>query len=154
MRYMSPYIPPRRAKRPGVLGIGFLRLIGITLLVIMVSSFYIYQRVWVRTMVAYNEKLEKRNDLTRQRLAQLEAAWMTASSLGSVETAIMDGQLGLEPTKPSQNFTVQAVLPAPPVPEAPDGPYAGLAKALGKLKQNMPMVEPAQAEAQPLFETK
>jgi hypothetical protein len=154
MRYVSPYLPPRRSKRPGLLGIGFLRLIGITLLAIMISSFYIYQRVWVRTMVGYNEKLEKRNDVTRQRLAQLEAAWMTASSLGSIEAAIQDGQLGLEPTKPSQNFTVQAVLPAAPVPEKPEGPYAGLAKALGKLKQNMPTVEPAQAEAQPLFKTK
>lgn len=154
MRYMSPYMPPRRSTRSGLLGIGFLRLIGITLLVIVVSSFYIYQRVWVRTLVAYNEKLEKRNDVTRQRLAQLEAAWMTASSLGSVEAAIMYDELGLEPTKPSQNFTVQLVPPAPPVPEEPQGPYAGLAKAWGKLRQNMPMVEPAQVEAQPLFEPK
>ncbi|NMC44497.1 MAG: hypothetical protein GYA46_11315 [candidate division Zixibacteria bacterium] len=154
MRYLSPYIPPRRAKRPGLLGIGFLRLIGITLLAILISSFYIYQRVWVRTMVAYNEKLEKRNDVTRQRLAQLEAAWMTASSLGSIETAILDGGLGLEPTKPSQNFVVQAVLPVVPSPEKPDGPYTGLATALGKLKQNMPIVESAEAEAEPLFKTK
>lgn len=154
MRYMSPYIPPRRAKRPGLLGIGFLRLIGITLLAILISSFYIYQRVWVRTMVATNEKLEKRNDVTRQRLAQLEAAWMTASSLGSIETAILDGELLLEPTKPSQNFVVQVVLPAAPVSEKPEGPYAGLSKALGKIKQNMPMVESVEAEAEPLFKTK
>ncbi|MDD4051923.1 MAG: hypothetical protein PHR28_08515, partial [candidate division Zixibacteria bacterium] len=98
--------------------------------------------------------LEKRNDVTRQRLAQLEAAWMTASSLGSVEAAIIYDELGLGPTKPSQNFTVQLAPPAPAVPEKPDGPYAGLAKALGKLRQNMPMVEPAQVEAQPLFESK
>jgi hypothetical protein len=129
-------------------------LIGITLLVIVVSSFYIYQRVWVRTLVAYNEKLEKRNEVTRQRLAQLEAAWMTASSLGSMEAAITYDELGLEPTKPSQNFIVQWAPPSPTVPEKPDGPYAGLAKAWSKLKQNMPVVEPAQVEAQPLFESK
>lgn len=154
MRYMSAYMPSRRPKRSGVLRYGFFRLITVTLVVIVISSFYIYERVWVRNLIAENEKIERRNDITRKRLADVEAAWMTASSLASIEVAIQERQLGLEPTKPSQNVTIQEVLAVRPVSPQPTGPYTGLGRAWNKLKRNVPVVEPAQVEAQPLFEGK
>jgi cell division protein FtsL len=138
----------------------YLRIFGVIILIIAVSSVYIYQRVWVRNLVVDIGKIEKRNEAAQDHLAKLEAEWLTASSIAKVEEFIEVNQLHLGPTKPAQNLALEA----PPLPDtlmvagrnADQSRFAGLTTAMDKLKSNLPAVEvkPNQLEAGQLFEKK
>jgi hypothetical protein len=122
--------------------------VGIIVILVTVASFYIYQRVWVRNLVAENKMMEARNDRTREHLAALKSEWMKATSISNLEILVAKLDLELEPTSPSQNFTLR-----------PDGGrersrYAGLVKALEKLKGSIPIVSPNEADAGVLFKGK
>lgn len=139
-----PRLQPKRLFRDRYLGI-----IVFILVVVLISSFYIYQRVWVRKLISEIARTEARNDSARQVLSGFKAEWVTASSIVNVEADIQRSQLGLMPTKPTQNLALPLVFEK----ENP-GRYAGFIKAMEKLKDNLPMVQTNQAEAQQLFEAK
>jgi len=139
-----PRLQPKRLFRDRYVGI-----IVFILVVVLISSFYIYQRVWVRDLISKISQAETRNDTARQKLSDLKSEWVTASSIVNVEANIQRNQLGLIPTKPMQNLALQLMIEK----ENP-GRYAGLMKAMEKLKNNLPMVQTNQAEAQQLFEAK
>lgn len=126
----------------------YLRIIAAILLIVTVASFYIYQRVWVRNLDARIKNLESKNEKIWECRARLEARWMAASSIAGVETAIDKFGLDLRPTKPSQNRDL------PVSPDRTGGRLAGLVNALEKLKENIPILSPNDAEAEQLFETK
>ena len=71
---------------------------------------------------------------------------MAASSISNVEILVEELRLELEPTRPSQNFTLR--------PDAGQerSRYAGLVKALEKLKGSIPLVSSNEADASVLFD--
>lgn len=123
----------------------YVRIIGSLVIIVMVASFYIYQRVWVRNLVSEIQELRDQNELAAQRLAELRTEWTEASSIASLETRIEAMGLGLQPTKPSQNLALSP-------PSRMSGRYAGLLTALEKLGSNLPLVTSNEAEADQLFE--
>ena len=125
----------------------YLRIMGVALSVILISSFYIYQRVWVRNLVSDIERLEQRNELAQEKLDALKSEWMNASSIAAIDNAIQERKLALEPTKPMQNLALQSLEPEDA------GRFAGLVKALEKLKSNIPVVKSNDAQAKELFKS-
>jgi hypothetical protein len=126
----------------------YFRIVSIIVIIVAVASFYIYQRVWVRNLVAENKLLEARNGRTLEHLAALKSDWMAASSISNVEILVAELHLQLEPTSPTQNFTLR------PDESCRRSRYAGLVKALEKLKGNIPLVSPNEADAGVLFKGK
>lgn len=126
----------------------YLRLGAIIMIIIAATSFYIYQRVWVRNLITEVENLQERNEHARQQMAVLRSQWMSATSIASIETAIAERKLALEPTKPAQNMVLR------PPQEWNDGRYAGLMKALDKFIDHMPLIRSSEADAHELFQEK
>jgi cell division protein FtsL len=124
----------------------YVRIGGAILIIIVAASFYIYQRVWVRSLIAETEQLQKRNEQIRQQTSLLRSEWMSATSIASLETTIAEKGLALEPTKPTQNMALR------PRPEWEGGRYEGLLKALEKLAGHVPLVRSNEAEASQLFQ--
>ena len=114
----------------------------------MVASFYVYQRVWVRNLVAEIELLEIRNDEVSLEMGKVQRDWVAASSITNLEQRIKDMKLQLRPTLPDQNLLVEAM------DDNYTGRFEGIVKALGKLKSNIPVVAPSEADAEELFEDK
>lgn len=139
------YMRRPRSKHNGFLANRYLRLVLLMMIVILVASFYVYQRVWVRNLITEIEELEEQNETAGRHLNSLKAEWAAASSIAGIEESIESMQLGLKPTKPSQNLMVQ------PPADIDGGRYAGMLKALEKLKGSIPIVAPSEAEAQRLF---
>jgi len=139
------YIHWPRSKRNGFLGNRYLRLVLLMMIIILVASFYVYQRVWVRNLVTEIEELEEQNETAEHHLSNLKVEWAAASSIAGIEESIESMRLGLKPTRPSQNLVVQ------PPADMGGGRYAGMLKALEKLKGSIPIVAPSEAEAQRLF---
>jgi len=129
----------------------YLRLVSIILIITAVASFYIYQRVWVRNLVAEIDRMRNRNERAMQQVAALKTDWTTATALSNVELTVQTMGLGLRPTRPSQNFIISTIVKEKDVEE---GRYAGLVKALGKLKGNFPTVTTNEADAKELFQTR
>lgn len=132
----------------GLLRNRYVRLVGLLAIIITLSSFYIYQRVWVRNLVAEVEQLKQRNLEARHSLASLKTEWGKASSLGSLEQAIATFKLDLRPTDPTQNLALRQPF------ERGAGRYAGLLNALEKLTRHIPLVTSSEADASQLFEDK
>jgi hypothetical protein len=126
----------------------YLRLVGLLVIIITMSSFYIYQRVWVRNLVAEVDQLKQRNAEARNDLAALKTEWGKASSLGSLEEAIEAFKLDLRPTEPTQNLALRRPS------DLGGGRYSGVLNAVKKLVQNIPLVTSSQADAGQLFEDK
>jgi hypothetical protein len=124
----------------------YARIIGVILVIVAAASFYIYQRVWVRNLIEEVEDIQKRNEEAQLQLAAAKAEWISASSIANIEKAIGKSHLGLEPTLPSQNFTL---LSRPGIGQSR---YAGLIKAFENLKSSIPLVSPNEADAGVLFE--
>jgi hypothetical protein len=124
----------------------YIRMVWMILVIVTVASFYIYQRVWVRRLVGEIELLQEENGQARQSLADLKSDWMTASSIANVEAMVGTLNLGLEPTKPLQNYTLR------PRPDRWQSRYSGLLKAFEKLKGNIPLVSSNEADARELFD--
>lgn len=137
----------RRRKKTELLRNRYLQIAAVFGLVIMISSFYIYQRVWVRNLISEIEDIEKQTETARLASANLKSKWMAASSMTAIEERIEKRKLGLGPTRPTQNLTLR------PGEKADQSRYAGLLKALDKLKTNFPLVSSNDAEAGQLFET-
>lgn len=116
------------------------------LVIVATASFYIYQRVWVRNMIAQIEVMQQRNEAARQQMGMLKSEWVAASSIASVEMTIAKRRLALEPTKPTQ---IMALVPPQ---EWHRNRYAGLWRALEKIAEHMPFVRTNEAEAKELFE--
>ena len=137
----------KRSRKEKLLGNPYLRLGALTVLVIIISSFYIYQRVWVRSLISEVEDLQAQNESAGLLCSQLESQWMTATSISAIETRIKADKLGLRPTTPTQNLVLE------PNAGYDRGRYAGLLNALDKLKSNIPLVTSSEAEAGQLFES-
>jgi cell division protein FtsL len=118
----------------------YIRLLALLAVVIVVCSFYIYQRVWVRDLLDEVKTLEDQNEMLLRETADLESSWARASSLRSIENLIADRQLGLTPAEPSQYL---ALVPLQEVP----GRFDGFRAALRKLRDNLPIVSSSRAEA-------
>jgi len=116
------------------------------MIIIVATSFYIYQRVWVRNLITEVENLQERNEHARQLTAVLRSRWMSATSIASIESAISDRKLALEPTKPTQNMTLRSPR------EWDGGRYAGLMRALDKLVDHVPLIHSNKADASELFQ--
>jgi hypothetical protein len=134
----------------------YLRVVAAIVIIVIASSFYVYQRVLVRRLIAENELIDKQTVQARLSLAGLERAWSHASSLASVETALDSLDINLRPTAPAQNLALPADLqPLDTIRlEEETGRYAGLVKALDKLKSHVPVVTPAEAEAKGFLDQK
>lgn len=126
----------------------YLRITAVSLIIVGAASFYVYQRVWVRNLVAEIENLEKQNETAKENLSTIKSEWVAASSIAQIESEIGDLRLGLEPTKPVQNFTLR------PKSGWEQSRYAGLIRALDKLHKNIPLVTSNEADAGELFDTK
>jgi cell division protein FtsL len=138
-----------RSIRPSRIGENrYLRIVGVIVVIVVVASFYIYQRVWVRNLVDEIGQLQQRNDQARENLAMVRSEWMAASSIANVETLVGEMKLGLKPTRPSQNFTLS------PDREQNLNRYTGLVRAFEKLTNNIPLVSSNEADAGELFEDK
>jgi hypothetical protein len=122
--------------------------VSILLVVVAIASFYVYQRVWVRNLVTEIGELELQNERAGERLETIKSDWMAASSISNIEAAVRDYRLGLEPTRPSQNFTLR------PYQNGDQGRYAGLIRAIEKLQKNIPLVSPNEVDAGELFDEK
>jgi cell division protein FtsL len=125
----------------------YIHIAAVSLIIVGVASFYVYQRVWVRNLVAEIENLEKQNEEAKQHLSTIKSEWVAASSIARIESAVGTLRLGLEPTKPVQNFTLR------PKSDWEQSRYAGLMKALDKLQKNIPLVTSNEADAGELFDT-
>jgi cell division protein FtsL len=136
---------PLTGRQGPVRGI-YLRIALMLMAVIIVASFYVYQRVWVRNLVTEIEELEEQNDKATLRLNRLREKWMAASSITSIEEKIKELGSRLRPTLPDQNLVVR------PLEDGHVGRYSGLLKALRKIKTHMPVVGPNEADAEQLFE--
>jgi cell division protein FtsL len=123
----------------------YIRIVGIIMVVVMVASVYIYQRVWTRNLSEEIDELQKQNDRTREHLVALKSDWIATSSISNVEIRLEELDLKLKPTRPSQNFTLR--------PDAGREPsrYAGLVKALESLKGSISLVS-NEADARILFD--
>jgi cell division protein FtsL len=124
----------------------YLQVVTLILIIIAVASFYIYQRVWVRSLVEEIDQLRELNKTTEEKTAILRVEWMAASSIANTESAAEGMNLGLAPTRPSQNFVIQ------PEVEWEKDRYAGLAKAWEKLRGSIPLVKTNEAQAGQLFQ--
>lgn len=138
---------PRRRKKTGLLRNRYLQIAALAGLVIMISSFYIYQRVWVRNLIAEIEDIQTKTEIAEIERGKLKSQWMASSSIIAIENRIKDRKLDLMPTRPSQNLVLR------PGDRADRSRYAGLLKALEKLKTNFPLVSSNEAEAGQLFES-
>jgi hypothetical protein len=137
------------AIRPSRIGENrYVRIVGVIVVIVVVASFYIYQRVWVRNLVDEIGQLQQRNDQARENLALVRTGWMAASSITNVETLVGEMKLDLKPTRPSQNFTLS------PDREQNLNRYTGLVRAFEKLTNNIPLVSSSEADAGELFEDK
>ena len=126
----------------------YLRVVVVITAIILLASFYVYQRVWVRNLVSEIESLEEQNEAGTKELLQLRQQWMAAASIASVEQRIKDLQLGLRPTLPDQNLVLRVL------DDNNSGRYSGIVKALEKIKTHIPVVAPSNADAEELFEDK
>jgi len=124
----------------------YLSILGVIILVTAISSFYIYQRIWARNLMTEIDTLQSQTDLAREHLSGLESRWMAASSIAGIEERLEDRKLSLRPTQPAQHLALY------PERLLDHSRYAGLLQALDKLKSNMPLLSPNEAEAQQLFE--
>lgn len=124
----------------------YLRIVGLIMVITLIASFYIYQRVWVRRLVAEVEDIRDRTEEARLHLTTLKAEWVSASSIAGIEAAVDSLRLGLRPTIPAQNYVIR------PQSDWEKGRYAGLIRALEKLRGNIPLVAPSEAEANQLFD--
>jgi len=148
MSRIRHYRPGRIRRSARIFQNRYVRILGLIVIVVTVASFYIYQRVWVRNLVEEVEKLQDRNQRAGDYLATVESDWMAASSIANIETKIGELRLAMEPTRPSQNFTLR------PLAEQEYDRYAGLIKAFEKLKGNIPLVSSNEADASELFDEK
>lgn len=147
---------PRRSESPlHYLRNRYVRTVMMIMLVILVSSFYVYQRVWVRRLVQENETIQKQTEQARLYLGRMQEDWARASSLACIESALQTLNLDLKPTLPAQNLSLPLEI-APDTSKivADPGRYAGLLKAMDKLKSHLPMVTPTEAEAKGISEGK
>ena len=124
----------------------YLRIISLILIITAVASFYIYQRVWVRGLVEEIDQLRELNKAAEQKTAMLRVEWMAASSIANVEAAATAMNLGLAPTRPSQNLVIQ------PEVEWEKDRYAGMMKAWEKLRGSIPLVKSNEAQAGQLYQ--
>lgn len=116
--------------------------------IIVMASFYVYQRVWVRNLILEVEQLEEQNETAAMELHQIRQDWMAASSIANMEARIKDFRLRMRPTLPDQNLALEVLS------DNDLGRYAGLMKALEKIKTHIPVVSPNEAGAKELFEDK
>lgn|GEM_PF-2233054 len=147
---------PRRSEPPlQFLRNRYVRTVLLIMAVILVSSFYVYQRVWVRRLVQENETIQKQTDQARLYLARLQEEWARASSLTNLEAALQTLNLDLKPTLPTQNHALPLdVAPDTCKTQVDPGRYASLTKAIEKLKSHLPLVTPTEAEAKGISEGK
>lgn len=124
----------------------YLRIVLISLVIVALSSSYIYLRVWVRDLDDEISELKADNERVDKYLASLKTEWAAASSLSGIENSLVRFDLALKPTLPTQNLVIRPEL------IEDEGRYAGLIKALEKIKGNIPVLTSSEAEANPLFE--
>lgn len=124
----------------------YVLIVAVIAVIVSAASFYIYQRVWVRNMIAEIEAMQQRNEDARLQLGILKKEWVSASSISSIETAVADRKLALEPTKPTQIMALR------PPQEWQPGRYEGLWRAIVKLADHMPLIKTNEAQAEELFE--
>ena len=115
--------------------------------IVLICSFYVYQRVWVRNLVSEIESLQKNNLTAGQHLSRLQSQWAAASSIVEVEARIDNLKLRLRPTRPSQNLVLR------PAGTGGDSRFTGLQNAWNKVKRHLPLVTPSEAGAEELFDT-
>ncbi len=136
----------RRRTRRQIIRDRYIRIVAVSLVIIAVASFYVYQRVWVRQLVSEIERLEARNAAASRYTATLEAQWKTSSSIGALERRITELNLGLRPTLPDQNFVLTP-------PQTSEDRFAGFVNALEKLTRHLPVISTNEAGAEELFDT-
>jgi hypothetical protein len=124
----------------------YVMIVAVIAVIVATASFYIYQRVWVRNMIAEIETMQKRNEDARLQMRLLKSKWVSASSIASIETAVAEHKLALEPTKPTQIMALR------PPQELRQGRYAGLWRAIEKIANHMPLIKTNEAQAKELFE--
>ncbi len=124
----------------------YVGIVAVIAVIVAASSFYIYQRVWVRNMIAEIETMQQRNEDARMQMGVLKGEWVSASSIASIETAVAERKLALEPTKPTQIMALR------PPQEWQPGRYDGLWRAIVKLAEHMPLITTNEAKADELFE--
>ncbi|MEZ5360273.1 MAG: hypothetical protein R3F48_15765 [Candidatus Zixiibacteriota bacterium] len=124
----------------------YLRIVMLSLVIVALSSSYIYLRVWVRALDDEIKVLKEDNERIDKYLSSLKTDWVAASSLTGVEQSLEHFKLALQPTLPTQNFVIR------PEMIQDDNRYAGLLKALEKIKGNIPVITSSEAEANQLFE--
>ena len=129
-------------------GKNYLRIVGLSLIVVCLSSCYIYLRVWFRDLDGEISTLRERNENAERYLATLKTDWISASSIANMEQSISDMKLGLAPTIPAQNLVIKPDI------RLDDSRYTGLFKALDKITDHLPIVSSSEAEAKQLFEDK
>jgi hypothetical protein len=135
-----------RTRQKNVPANKFARIILFSLIIVIIASFYIYQRVWVRKLDSENKELKKRNLLAEQYLNDLRKEWVEISTMKNVEELVAEFKLDLRPTSPAQNFVIY------PDQIVEDKEYAGLERALKKLKDGLPKIAPSEAEAKQLID--
>jgi cell division protein FtsL len=140
------YRRSRLARRRRVPENRYVIIVAVILIIVATASFYIYQRVWVRNMIAEIEVMQQRNEDARQQMGLLRSQWVASSSIASIETAVAERKLALEPTRPTQ---IMALVPPQ---EWQPGRYAGLWRALVKIVEHVPVVRTNEAEAKQIFE--
>ena len=147
---------PRRSSQPlRLFHNRYVRTVLLIILVVLISSFYVYQRIWVRRLVRENETIQKQTEQARLELANLQQDWAQASALASVESALQLLNLGLRPTLPTQNLSLpMEIIPDSAKIQRDPGRYASLAKAIDKLKSHLPLVKTNEAEAKGITEGK
>ncbi len=124
----------------------YVMIVAVIVVIVAAASFYIYQRVWVRNMIAEIERMQERNEDARQQMGLLKSKWVAASSIASIETAVAKAKLALEPTKPTQIMALR------PSHELEPGRYAGVWRAIVKITEHIPFIKTNEAQANELFE--
>jgi hypothetical protein len=144
----SAYRPVLRTPQKSFWRDRYFRIVATILAVTLISSFYVYQRVWVRRLVNENELILKQTENARLYLARLQEDWARASSLTNIEMSLQSLQLDLKPTLPAQNVSLPLDLTPDSIKVNTDpGKYAGIVKALDKVKNHIPLIESNDAEA-------
>ncbi len=110
------------------------------------ASFYIYQRVWVRSLISDIDQLRDTNQSARLVASDLRARWMSASSLKTIEEILVASKMDLRPTPPVRNLSLK-----PDMTVTSSSRFAGLSRAMEKIRKSVPLISTNDADAGEIF---
>lgn len=135
---------PRRRRRTS--GSRVLPIVVGAVILMGLSSFYIYQRVWVRSLITEIDQLKATNQTAHLVSSDLRAKWMSASSLKTIEEILLASKTNMRPTPPARNLSLK-----PDMTTTSSGRFAGLSRAMEKIRKSVPLLSTNDAEAGEIF---